>query len=886
MPSVRTASKTTRAARPAADRADTSIRTYRARRDFAATPEPAPGPPGARAEGAAPIFVVQKHDATRLHYDFRLEHGGVLWSWAVPKGPSLDPHDKRLAVRTEDHPLDYADFQGIIPEGHYGAGTVETFDRGTWTPVGDPEADLARGEMKFTLAGTRLHGRFVLIRLKPRPKEKGENWLLIKEHDPHEQEGVGVTQLEASVPAPKPRRLAAAKPLAPQPTRPAPGAKRGKLPEAQAPQLATAVEEPPESGDWLSEVKFDGYRLLAFRDGETVRLLTRNGHDWTPRLPSIARAIARLGPATVLLDGELVALREDGVSSFAQLQQALSDKNDKRLFFYAFDLLHLDGWDLRDCRLSDRKAALREIDGLRGALRYSDHMEGVNAAMRRHACGMGLEGIVCKQADAPYKAGRTRSWLKLKCQGREELAVIGFTPPGGSRKGLGALQLGYRDEDGHWQYAGGVGTGFTDRELTALRRRLDGLVGSPPPGLLYADEKPASDIVWVKPELVAEIQFTGWTGAGRIRHGAYLGLREDKTAADIVRPAADPEARRVALDGAAPRRSVVRAAAPARRPPRKAAPEIATDTAPKTPKRSRGGPSETVGDMTITHADRELWPDVTKRDLAEYWLAVADHALPEIAGRPLALVRCPEGIAGERFFQKHAKPGFPHEIRAGEADGAPYLALDGVAGLLACAQVSAIELHAWGSREPDTTHPDRLVFDLDPGEDIAFADVVRAAHDVRARLSDVGLTSFCRTTGGKGLHVVVPLRPRADWDETRAWCRAFAERMAAERPELYVSRLPKIERRGHILVDWLRNGLGSTAVASFSPRARPGATVATPLSWREVTETLDPAAFTLATVPARLRRQKSDPWAGFAEAEQTLPRDDAPKPARRRKKNG
>jgi bifunctional non-homologous end joining protein LigD len=832
---------------------DTSIATYRARRDFSVTAEPAPATTEAKAAGA-PIFVVQKHAASRLHWDFRLEHGGVLWSWAVPKGPSLDPRDKRLAMRTEDHPLDYANFRGVIPEGQYGAGTVETWDRGGWAPVGDAQAGLDKGELKFTLDGTRLRGRFVLIRLKPRPKERGESWLLIKEHDEHERSGADAAAMEAAKLPAKPAKPARrAKPAA------IPGAKPGELPETLQPELASVAEKPPEGDGWLSEVKFDGYRLLAFKDGESVRLLTRNGHDWTARLPSVARAVGKIAPNDALLDGELVALREDGVSSFALLQQALSEGADNRLHLYLFDLLHLDGMDLRGCRLADRKQALAGLGPWSGALRYSDHMLGRAAEMRLQACGMGLEGVVCKRVDAPYRAGRSRDWLKLKCSGREEFAVLGWTPPAGARTGFGALQLGYRNRDGAWEYAGGVGAGFTEKELSALRARLDPLAAEPPAGMVYADERPDPAIRWVKPTLVAEIQFAGWSGGGRIRQGVYLGLREDKTVDEVVRDAADAEANRVPFAGRA--RAIVRASRPAKaastRITKAAAPLKAEDAA--------------VGGVHITHADRELWPGVTKRDLAEYWLAVADRALPEIAGRPLALVRCPEGIDGERFFQKHAKPGFPASIRAGEADGAPYLLIDDAAGLLACAQVSAIELHAWGSRLPDATHPDRLVFDLDPGDDVSFATVVAAAKEVRERLLAEKLESFCRTTGGKGLHVVVPVSPRAGWDETRAWCRRFAETMSADSPDRYLAKLAKADRTGRILIDWLRNGLGSTAVASLSPRARPGATVATRLTWREVGEKLDPAAFTIATVPQRLARRKADPWAGFDDVEQAVP---------------
>jgi bifunctional non-homologous end joining protein LigD len=817
---------------------DTSLETYRARRDFTATPEPRDR---RGKSGKQPVFVVQKHAARRLHWDFRLEHDGVLWSWAVPKGPSLDTGDKRLAVRTEDHPLDYAMFSGTIPQGHYGAGTVDIWDHGTWQPIGNAAAQLAKGELKFVLTGERLHGQFVLIRMKPRGRETAENWLLIKERDADAKPGADATVLERG-PAPAAAKKADA---------PADGAVRGKLPARQAPQLAHLLEKPPTDGGWLSEVKFDGYRLMAFKSGEGVRLVTRNGLDWTDKLPRIAAAVAALPAEALLLDGELVALRPDGVSDFKRLQQALSDGTDRKLVFYLFDLLHQDGWDLRPCRLEDRKARLAGLSDWKKALRYSDHMDGANATMRKHACGLGLEGIVCKRADAPYKAGRGRDWVKLKCLEREEFLVLGWTPPAGSRQALGALHLGYRDPDGGLQYAGGVGTGFTQRELGDLRKRLDALAAPAPPALLYGEEAPEPQIAWVRPELVAEIQHAGWSGAGRVRHAVYLGLRLDKPAEEVVRPIADPEVPRLTFK---PKRG--KALAPAR-------PAVL---------RSAPGRDRTMGGVVLTHPEREFWPGVTKRDLATYWQAVAAAALPELAGRPLALVRCPDGFAGQHFFQKHGKPGFPEQIRAGTAGGAPYLVIDDYAGLAAAAQVGALELHAWGAREPDALHPDRLVFDLDPGDGVPFPRVVEAAKEVRTRLQALKLASFCRTTGGKGLHVVVPLHPDADWDTARAFCRGFAEQMVADAPDDYVARLAKSARSDRILIDWLRNGLGSTAVASFSPRARPGATVATPLAWREVTAKLDPQSFTVATVPQRLARQRSAPWPDFETIDQVLPR--------------
>ena len=876
---------------------DTSLRRYRAKRDFARTPEPVPG---RDAERSTPRFVVQKHHARKLHWDFRLEHDGVLWSWAVPKGPSLDPADKRLAVRVEDHPLDYASFHGTIPHGNYGAGTVEIWDEGTWAPLGDPADDpadgLRGGEIKFRLAGTRLHGAFVLVRMRPRGgrPEHADNWLLIKEHDAEERAGADAEALEAT-PAPKPRRVPAkakpdavkraetaaapeALPAAPDtavgkaagpivhapaavPTKPprrgAPiaDAESADLPHKQPPQLATLAEAAPSGADWITEVKFDGYRLLAWKDGRDVRLITRNGQDWTARLPDVARAIGKLTPRTLLLDGELVALRPDGLSSFAELQAALANGGDRKsLFFYLFDLLHLDGWDLRPCRLADRKGALHALTDWRGALRYSDHLVGEADRVRRQACAMGLEGIICKRANAPYRGARSRDWLKVKCQGREEFAVLGWTPPDGSRAGLGALHLGFHDEANRMHYVGGVGTGFTDEELRGLRRRLSPLASTPPSELWIAGDPPELAIRWVRPVLVAEVQFPGWTGFGRLRHGVYLGLRADKEGDEVVRdtlPVRDV-GRRAWRPRAQATGAVVRASAPGR-------------------EGARSGRRETVGSVALSHADRALWPGISKADLARYWQAVAAVALPGIAKRPLALLRCPDGIDGQRFFQKHGAAGLPASLRGEEAPEGPYLALDDEAGLLACAQIAAIELHAWGAREDDPSRPDRLVFDLDPGEGVPFADVLQAARDVRARLERLGLAGYVRTTGGRGLHVVAPLRPEAGWAAVTRFCKRFAQAMEQEAPASFVATLPKAKRRGRILVDWLRNKPGATAVASFSPRARPGATVAVPLSWREIGPRLDPRAFTLASVPRRLARLRADPWDGFEASARPLP---------------
>jgi bifunctional non-homologous end joining protein LigD len=841
------------------------IGAYRTKRDFAVTPEPRPAP---TPTSASPMFVVQKHAAhrARLHWDFRLEHDGVLWSWAVPKGPSLDPADRRMAIHVEDHPIDYADFEGEIPAGQYGGGAVETWDRGTWEPLSDPDEGMRKGEMKFVLKGQRLNGRFTLARLHQRGKQ--EAWFLIKGHDDEAKVGASAPVLEQTpIRRPKP-------PAKKFDRAPAPGAVRGSVPADQAPQLCKLEESTPRGQGWVSEIKFDGYRLLAHVNGGRVRLFTRNGHDWTDRLPAVVAAVAQTKVRSAVFDGELVALRADGVSSFPDLQAVLSAGQDQKLFFYLFDLLELDGWDLRGCKLTDRKAVLESRIEWEGMLRFSKHIDQDLGEMHRNACKMKLEGIVCKKADAKYQGGRGNGWIKLKCLGREELIVLGWTPPGGSRTGIGALHLGYFDPKGGMHYAGAVGTGFSDKVLAALRQQLEPLKSEPPSNLLVAGDPLDSAIQWVRPELVAEVEYTTWSGSGRVRHAVYLGLREDKSPEEVVRDVADPVVERSVFKGGVIRRSRAWKGAipPISRPV--SHPVSTRIVVAKAPRKS----GTVVGDVELSHPDKELWPGVTKLVLAEYWQAAATYALPGLARRPLSIVRCPDGIGGEHFFQKNGHGHLPLPIREGSVSGSPYLAMDDVNGLIALTQMSAIELHPWGASEADPLHPDWLVFDLDPGETVAFDDVIKAAHDVRGRLKKLGLTSFCRTTGGKGLHLVVPLAPAADWDTAKRFCRAFAELVSQEEPKGFLAHLKIADRHGRILIDWLRNGLGATAVSSYCPRARPGASVATPLTWDEVKAGLNPAGFTVTTIPARLKRMKKDPWQGFSDLAQRLPEVEAARP--------
>ena len=653
------------------------------------------------------------------------------------------------------------------------------------------------------------------------------------------------------------------------------------MPGEQAPQLCSLAENPPEGATWLSEIKLDGYRFLAAVEDGSVRLLTRNGHDWANRMPAIAAAFKSLPVRSAMLDGELVSLRADGVSTFHGLQAALKDGRDDTLTFYAFDLLHLDGWDLRGCPLVERKRILAGLADWTGMLRYSDHHVGDTHAMLKGACQMKLEGIICKKSDGLYRSGRGADWVKVKGSGREEFVVLGWTAPSGGRVGIGALQVGYRDPQDNLQYAGAVGTGFNDKELKALHERFRSMaLAEPPADMMVSGDPVDTTTVWIRQELVAEVQYASWSGAGRVRHAVYLGLREDKEAGEVVRDLADPEAPRTRYRPtqtsrtSAARKGWHGAVPPLRAPPKEPAPVTGPlRSGSIVQARPPGKASFSIAGVQITHPERELWPGVTKRMLAEYWHAVAGVALPGLARRPLSILRCPEGIdeGKERFFQKNGHGAMPPAIREGYATKQPFLAVDDLEGLLSLAQMSAIELHPWGAPETDPTRPNWIVFDLDPGDSVPWPEVVKAAHDTRKRLEAIGLASFCRTTGGKGLHVVVPLAPEVDWSVVKPFCRAFAERMAAEEPTRFLAHLKIADRKGRILMDWLRNGLGATAIGSFSPRARPGATVATPVTWREVTARLDPAAFTVLTVPARLAKLRADPWRGFAEAEQRLP---------------
>lgn len=873
-----------------------ALDTYRQKRDFKATPEPS-GEPARRGRkrAAAPgdSFVIQKHAARRLHYDLRLEMDGVLVSWAVTRGPSLVAGEKRLAVHVEDHPLEYGGFEGTIPQGEYGGGTVIVWDRGRWSPVGDAGKGMAKGHLEFELHGEKLGGRWNLVRMRGKPREKTENWLLIKgEDEAARPEGApdileerpesvtsgrvveevageapgwssktgkiergakavrGPSRARAGRPPvgdppagdPPPEELPQGDPpeeAPPQELPPGPppdvaklkGARKASLPSFVEPALATLAARPPAGARWIHEIKFDGYRLQARVDAGRVKLLTRSGLDWTAKFgKDLAEAFRTLPAGTALIDGELVVENASGASDFSALQAALSEGRKDAFVYYCFDLLHLDGHDLRGVKLLERKQALERLlaDGP-GILRYSGHFEHDGDLVLRHACRLSLEGVVSKVANAPYRSGRGKDWLKSKCSERQEFVVGGYVPSSTSRKAIGSLVLGYYD-DGGLLHAGRVGTGYTAAVAGDLYQRLERLraASSPFAGRLTADQ--ARQVRYVKPELVAEVEFRGWTADRSLRHAAFRGLREDKAAAEVVREGGE--------------------AAPSSRPK----------------------PS-----VRLTHPDRLYWPEsgVTKQGLADYYAEVWRRMAPFVAGRPLALLRCPGGIDQACFFQKHAWKGLSRSIRLArdpkDASGEPILAVDDLDGLIGLVQAGVLEIHPWGSTLADIERPDTIIMDLDPGDGVTWEDVIAAAAEVRERLEQAGLAAFVKTSGGKGLHVVTPLQPRADWVAVKAFTKGIADAMAADSPDRYVATVTKSKRRGRILVDYLRNGRGATAVAPYSTRARLGASVSMPLDWHELGGGIGPAYFTVANTAARLANLAADPWAEFRAAAVPLP---------------
>lgn len=834
------------------------LRSYAAKRNFQKTPEPAPRRRASSSKQSL-RFTVHKHDARRLHFDLRLEWRGTLKCWAVPNGPSLTPGVRRLAVETEDHPIEYLDWEGVIPKGEYGGGTMILWDHGSWTPDGDFETSLKRGKVTFELSGERLAGKWTLVRMKDEAKGK-KNWLLIKLRDnfalkPGDEEpadtlmtsvksGASNQSLEGAV-APSVRRSSPAsisqELLSKSDLLRLPGAREDELPTFVEPSLAVLVTAPPEGGNWIHEVKHDGYRIQARIEQGAVRLLTRKGLDWTARFPPVVKSLAGLPATDILIDGEIVVLDEHGQASFNELQRDLKNRRFDRLVLYAFDLLHCNGVDLRSVALSGRKRVLSDLISAAPAsfsLRYNEHLETGGEPVLTEACKLGLEGIISKRIDLPYISGRGDHWRKSKCSLRQEFVVVGYVPSGVKSKTLGSLVLGYFDH-GKLMHAGRAGTGFDADAARAIESRLAGLAGQKPEFGNAVPAKALRGVVWLRPELVAEIEYRGRSSDGLLRQAAFKGLREDKPAREVGLETA----RQPATKSSQPEPASRSEAAPAARPA-----------------------------FTFSHADRLLWPDagVTKKDLGSYYETIAPWILPQITGRVLTLLRCPDGVNGACFFAKHAWMGFSKAVRLVDTGAEkPMLAIDDLQGLLTLVQMNVLEIHTWGSRLDDLEHPDRMIFDLDPGEDVAPIRIAAAARDIRDRLERLGLSSFVKSTGGKGLHVVVPLIPEADWEDVKNFSKAFAGVLAEDEPETYISVMTKSRRKGRIFVDYLRNGRGATAIAAYSTRARGGAPVALPLDWSEIDAFSSP--FDIERAVKRVASGYADPWQDMAKQARKLP---------------
>lgn len=803
-----------------------ALKKYQEMRDFTQTAEPS----GRERVKAGHSFVVQKHAASHLHYDFRLEMDGVLRSWALAKGPSVDPAVKRLAMQTEDHPLAYGSFEGIIPKGQYGGGTVMLWDRGAWESIGDENETYKAGRMKFRLHGDKMNGQWALVRMKPKPKERNPAWLLIKDKDEHAMPGDADALLANEVSVKTGRDLAQiAKKSAPKSAQ----KKSPQPPVFIEPQLTTRVDAAPAGDGWLHEIKFDGYRLHARISAGKVNLLTRRGQDWTEKFEPLLADFRKLDVDNAYLDGEAVVLDAKGLSDFSGLQNFFTTGKG-RLVYYAFDLLFLNGEDLRRLPLLERKKRLHDLLE-KSRVIYSDHQLGSGPSFFKAAANMGVEGIISKQADAAYESGRGRSWLKVKRVERQEFVIGGYMVSTVSKSSIGALLMG-EYIGGKLVYVGKVGTGYTNAMASDLFNKLSKFKRDDYPfAAVPSDVRRTA--VWVDPKLVAEVEFAAWTSDHVLRHAAFQGLREDKSPKDVHPEKVEPVKKMVA-------------------------------------KKKEEKRPEILG-IGISSPERTIYPDsdITKLEVAAYYEAVADAMLPHVAERPLALVRCPDGVGPACFFQKHAGAGLPEAIREeriGKGKDDKVLVIDSAEGLVSLVQRGVLEVHIWGSRLKDVEHPDMVVFDFDPDEAVKWAKVVKAAVDMRAFLKDLGLTSFVKTTGGKGLHVVVPLKPQLEWDAIKEFTRTVADKFAATDPDAYLINMSKAKRKGKIFIDYLRNGRGSTAIAPYSTRARPGALIATPLSWAELEGGAKPQDFGMEAVIARVTKRFKDPWKDLLTTKQGI----------------
>jgi bifunctional non-homologous end joining protein LigD len=900
----------------AADLVDEQLARYRSMRDFNVTAEPAGGKsknnPAKKPQQGLP-FVIQKHAASHLHYDFRLGWNGVLKSWAVAKGPSYNPKDKRLAVQVEDHPMEYGGFEGVIPKGQYGGGTVMLWDSGWWEPQSghaDVDAGLRDGSLKFTMHGTKMKGNWALVRMGGKAaNESKPNWLLIKEHDPLER-GDGdkpVTEAEPnSVVTDRSieeiaqnedhvwnsketakgnawQRMDAVSPEVKRSRTPASSDEsrnvapdlsaypREKLPDFIPPQLALQSETPIDKPDWLHELKLDGYRIEARKSGRDVRLLTRTGLDWTHRMKAIAAEIAKLAVESAIFDGEVVVLAENGTTSFADLQASFREGERHTLTYFIFDLMHVNGHNLRGVPLIKRKAILSQVlgasDHSEEILRMSEHIESKGGAVFQNACELHAEGIVSKKASSKYTSGRTGDWLKVKCVHDQEFVIGGFTLPSNGILGVGALLLGYHDEQGRLIYAGRTGTGFTQKTHRLMRDQLDELRSKSMP----FEAIPAvarRGAIWVTPKLVAQVNFATWTTDHLVRQAAFKGLREDKPASEVRREEVESGIHKSP-----------RARAEHRGQNELVAKRVSANAEDKPPKAAEGESSKHAP-VRLTHADKVLDSEsgLTKQQLADYYWQIADHMLPQIVNRPLSLVRCPEGSTQPCFFQKHTNAMLPPGIetidvpdkKTGKME--PYITLSTREALAGLAQMGVLEIHPWGCRNDDLEHPDRIIIDLDPDESISWKTLAAAAEETREVLKKLGLESFLKSTGGKGLHVVMPVEPEHEWAVMKQFAHAIALHLERQQPSLYLTKMSKAARRGRIFVDYLRNERGATAVAAFSPRARAGAPVSIPLAWKELSQESRPI-FYAAEYKQWEKRLRTDPWSKLPSTRQRIDLD-------------
>jgi bifunctional non-homologous end joining protein LigD len=929
---------------PATGSATPGLTEYRRKRDFSRTAEPAGGEGGAPRSSTGRLYCIQKHQARRLHYDLRLEMDGALKSWAVPKGPSLDPAHKPLAVQTEDHPIEYGGFEGVIPAGQYGAGTVMLWDTGEWEPLADPVEGLAKGDFKFRLHGAKLRGDWALVRIGK--EADGKNWLLLKKKDAearplsefdvqaHEPRSAltGRTMREVAAdpkrewtregerPAPgrpgspslrggrrasdaraagepsksnagpaKPPAEPGATPKSPaepgatQAAQRIPGARKAPMPAEVKPQLAMPSGAAPEGDAWLHEVKLDGYRLVGRLDEGAVELRTRNGHDWTNRFEAVATSLARLPAQQAIVDGEVVVLDSRGVSDFQALQNAFRGYTKRAFVYYLFDLMYLDGYDLRKSPLHERKKALRTLleaaPLARPAVQYCEHIRGRGPIVLEQAIVSGIEGIVSKRATAPYESRRVYSWLKIKGVLRQEFVVAGWSDPSGSRAAFGALLLGAYD-DGTLVYCGRVGTGFTQVTLKSIHEELLDRARSRSPFDGPVNDPEARTAHWVQPELVADVEFASWTQDGLIRFPVFRGLRPD----------IDP--RQVKLERVAAAEGVAEAGQEAEQAAREQGsrqePKVMQPRGGKSKKKpqvvtrivkSSGEPSDAiVAGVRISNPDRIVYPDerITKREVAEYYAQVADWILPRLVDRPLSIVRCPIGLTGEQFFQRHVGKGFPEAIKGVNIEGddeGPVIVIRDLEGLLSLVQFGVLEIHPWGAKADRPDRPDHLIFDLDPGPGIEWEHIVESARFLRKYLSDLGLESFVKTSGGAGAHLLIPIQRRIDWTEAKAFTKAIADDLARIAPRNFVAIQTKAMRAGRIYIDYLRNQQGATAVGAWSTRAREAATVSTPLSWDELSPSRLPAEFNIRSVLRRVADLKSDPWEGFDTIRQSITKE-------------